>query len=359
MRCEGAENPPCKRCRQQSLECLFEKPNREASLTGEAGLECVLHLPSSVLRSFIVLGGYGAWRHTLRIYGSLKRPFKTAWWKSLTTCARGQQAQSAPLPLSLLRTYILLRMSMRIHLRLCQRPSLRAQHLTPAIPSSCPLPNQAQQCVPLHLSRSSSFDSVKQMYGSPSIPAMRTNGDGQTSQVPQGSTAYQPMGSQYHIPPGVPPTLPPLSSMEHTGPARPPPDNLSSVRHQHTDSSHPRHFDKQPSVLSGSVAGKRPFPVSTETSADSSDEEEDGGELPASGLVAPWEVLRGLADVAIQRAAKVSQNEHPYHLFTPTAIFAGEWRRKRGTESYKIALSRSQITEALQEAEVSTDAPRS
>jgi hypothetical protein len=47
MRCEGAENPPCKRCRQQSLECLFEKPNREASLTGEAGLECVLH------RSFV------------------------------------------------------------------------------------------------------------------------------------------------------------------------------------------------------------------------------------------------------------------------------------------------------------------
>ena len=44
MRCEGAENPPCKRCRQQSLECLFEKPNREASLTGEAGLECVLSL---------------------------------------------------------------------------------------------------------------------------------------------------------------------------------------------------------------------------------------------------------------------------------------------------------------------------
>ena len=50
MRCEGAENPPCKRCRQQSLECLFEKPNREASLTGEAGLECVLHFPSSSSR---------------------------------------------------------------------------------------------------------------------------------------------------------------------------------------------------------------------------------------------------------------------------------------------------------------------
>lgn len=42
MRCEGAENPPCRRCRHAGLECLFEKPTREASLTGEAGLECVI-----------------------------------------------------------------------------------------------------------------------------------------------------------------------------------------------------------------------------------------------------------------------------------------------------------------------------
>ena len=42
MRCEGAENPPCRRCRHAGLECLFEKPTREASLTGEAGLEYVL-----------------------------------------------------------------------------------------------------------------------------------------------------------------------------------------------------------------------------------------------------------------------------------------------------------------------------
>ncbi|KAF7967556.1 hypothetical protein HWV62_33933 [Athelia sp. TMB] len=39
MRCEGADNPPCKRCRNAGLECLFEKPSREATLTGEAGLE--------------------------------------------------------------------------------------------------------------------------------------------------------------------------------------------------------------------------------------------------------------------------------------------------------------------------------
>ena len=150
---------------------------------------------------------------------------------------------------------------------------------------------------------------------------MRTNGDVQPSQVPQGNTAYQPIGSQYQMPH---PTLPPLSSMEHAGPSRPPPDNLSSVRHQHIDSSHPRHFDKQPNVLGGPVAGKRPFPVSTETSADSSDEEEDGGELPASGLVAPWEVLRGLADVAIQRAEKVSQSERLFHLFHTNSQENGE-----------------------------------
>ena len=76
MRCEGAENPPCKRCRQQSLDCLFEKPNREASLTGEAGLECVpiLFFPFRVL--LIVLGVCGTWSRTLRTYDSLKRPFK-------------------------------------------------------------------------------------------------------------------------------------------------------------------------------------------------------------------------------------------------------------------------------------------
>lgn len=45
--------------------------------------------------------------------------------------------------------------------------------------------------------------------------------------------------------------------------------------------------------------------MSNVPSADSSDVEEDNGELPASGLVAPWEVLRGLADVAIERATKV------------------------------------------------------
>jgi hypothetical protein len=55
MRCEGAENPPCRRCRHAGLECLFEKPTREASLTGEAGLEYVpfpSHPPHQLTRPF-------------------------------------------------------------------------------------------------------------------------------------------------------------------------------------------------------------------------------------------------------------------------------------------------------------------
>lgn len=148
-------------------------------------------------------------------------------------------------------------------------------------------------------------DSPQQMYPSPSMATMRTNGDALAPQVPQGGTAYQSINTQYHMPPGVhPPTLPPLSSIEPAGP-RAPSDNLSSLRHQHADGGHPRHFDKQASVLAGPGVTKRPYPLSSTTSAASDDDDDDGGELPASGLVAPWEVLRGLADVAIQRAAKV------------------------------------------------------
>ena len=84
------------------------------------------------------------------------------------------------------------------------------------------------------------------------------------------------------------------------GPPRTQPSNVSSVRYH----AEPGRSRNGPKPSSGS---KRAFPSSTVTSADSTDAEEDDGELPASGLVAPWEVLRGLADVAIERAALVRQ----------------------------------------------------
>ncbi|KAI9513443.1 hypothetical protein F5148DRAFT_1302373 [Russula earlei] len=73
---------------------------------------------------------------------------------------------------------------------------------------------------------------------------------------------------------------------------------------------------------------KRPFPISTTMSTDSSDKDDDGGGLPASSLVAPWEVLHGLADVAIQQAANASQCKHPFSLFHSYATVVGEWQSK-------------------------------
>ena len=78
-------------------------------------------------------------------------------------------------------------------------------------------------------------------------------------------------------------------------------NNISSMRYQSSEQIYTKGANKYPS----STSAKRQA-LSNVPSADSSDvEEEDNGELPASGLVAPWEVLRGLADVAIERATKV------------------------------------------------------
>ncbi|KAH8991918.1 hypothetical protein EDB92DRAFT_1858931 [Lactarius akahatsu] len=250
MRCEGAENPPCKRCRQQSLECLFEKPNREATLAGEAGLERIRSLEA----------------HVAEI-----RQSQTTIQSVLAEIAahlRVGSAGSVRSPSAFPPTYL---------------------HHSPAIhadsPASMSTPVSARPQIDIGHSIMTTPQPGNPMYSSPPMSTMRPNGDTPAS---HGNTAYQPINSQYHMPAGVhPPMLPPISSIEPTGP-RPQHDNISS----------------HPSVPIGSGAGKRPLAISNATSADSSDVDEDGGELPAQGLVAPWEVLRGLADVAIQRAAK-------------------------------------------------------
>ncbi|KAG6854237.1 hypothetical protein C0991_009255 [Blastosporella zonata] len=69
-----------------------------------------------------------------------------------------------------------------------------------------------------------------------------------------------------------------------------------------------------PDKAQNQVSGSKRQATSTAASANSSDlEDEDNGELPASGLLAPWEVLRGLADVAIERAAKENGDSSGTH----------------------------------------------
>jgi hypothetical protein len=111
-------------------------------------------------------------------------------------------------------------------------------------------------------------------------------------------------GQNYAVGHSVP-VLPPFSSLETTGSSRAQVNNVSSVRYHSVDTSNQtRHQHFRPGESSSGL--KRAVSASNAPSAESSDiEEEDNGELPASGLVAPWEVLRGLADVAVQRASKV------------------------------------------------------
>ena len=104
-----------------------------------------------------------------------------------------------------------------------------------------------------------------------------------------------------HPQPSQGPILPPFSSIQTMGPPVPQQSHVTSPRYQSSDS-----ISQRVSSKFSTSASKRHAPSSNVTSADSSDlDDEDNGELPAQGLVAPWEVLRGLADVAIERAAKV------------------------------------------------------
>lgn len=81
------------------------------------------------------------------------------------------------------------------------------------------------------------------------------------------------------------------------------------------------HLQIPPTLPSPRNSSKRQYFHSTVTSAASSDDEE---ELPSSALVAPIEVLRGLADAAAERAAteakeQAKKSEHPVKLQQNTA----------------------------------------
>lgn len=133
---------------QATVPRLSFRETQPRSLLDRRGRLRVRVIPRSSLSraSFIVLGGFGAWRPTLWTYDSPKLPFKTPSSKLSTTCAQDLQESSAPLPHSHRLTFTLLQISMLIHPRLYRRLSPRAHHWTLGIPSY-PLPNQAHQCV--------------------------------------------------------------------------------------------------------------------------------------------------------------------------------------------------------------------
>ncbi|KAA1467894.1 hypothetical protein DENSPDRAFT_833050 [Dentipellis sp. KUC8613] len=258
MRCEGADNPPCRRCKHAGLECLFEKPSREASLTGEAGLERIRSLES----------------HVADI-----RQSQTAIQNSLAEIIGHLRGGSAALNRS---------PSSYSHPFVQASPSLHSDSPSLSTPSASRAPlmvDTAHSMLPGQ--NSASVHSVGPNSGSlqnTSISGQHSYRD--SSARSQGDNMPPPRG-QYQV--------------DAMGPPRTQQTNVSSMRHQYMDNSRQSQQSKHLNVPGTS---KRSLPHSTATSAESSEVEDEDGELPASGLVAPWEVLRGLADVAIQRAAK-------------------------------------------------------
>jgi len=293
MRCEGADNPPCRRCRNTGLECLFEKPSREATLTGEAGLEFVFPIFFFDGPEFIFL--HRRIRSLENHVAEIGRTQTVISEKlsEILQCVRGGGFASARSP-SAFPPY--------------PSPSLKSPHLSASTPSTVTQHTSPPGGTPFtsihsHSAKHRNSFSGTGYQGSSSNHTM-TQDEGHSAALAPLYGNYPHGGQSYNMPHGLSssqgPTLPPFSSIQTMAPLSQP-NTLPSVRYQ----SGNQNFSKLPNKYATSTATKRQA-SSNVPSADSSDiDEDDNGELPASGLVAPWEVLRGLADVAIERATKV------------------------------------------------------
>ncbi|THV06007.1 hypothetical protein K435DRAFT_773506 [Dendrothele bispora CBS 962.96] len=304
MRCEGADNPPCKRCRNTGLECLFEKPSREATLTGEAGLERIRSLEAHVVE---IRQGQASILNTLvdiqkQLHGSLQNRSPSTYPPAF------HQSPS-------------------VHSPSMSTPPTAHTHATEIHPS----PTTGGHNLFSHMNQPSSRSSRPPMSNYPSSLSQTSPTDHQPNQVASGSgsNSYPQSypGNGNYAPQQQGHVLPPFSSIQsmglgHHGQQQ---GNVSSVRFN-------PHEDQKPPKPSSSTSGsKRMAPSSSNvTSANSSDVEDDeSGELPASGLVAPWEVLRGLADVASERAAKENgEGEGPSRPPSPDRQSRPSKRRK-------------------------------
>ncbi|KAK2461628.1 hypothetical protein APHAL10511_006091 [Amanita phalloides] len=288
MRCEGADNPPCRRCRNTGLECLFEKPSREATLTGEAGLERIRSLEAHVAEIKITQSSI------LSTLSELVAQIRAGSFARSPTYAHYNQSPSLSSP------------SMSTPTPTTAHQHINDVHQSPQVASGGftgghgHMANtsarqhrgsvtyqgsgfQPSQVSPAGEAQASAFP--------PTLPNAHGYNQSQSSRATQG-----------HV-------LPPFSSIQAMG-ASGQPSNVSSMRYQATTGQ------RQTTKVSGV---KRPLSSSLLTSGESSDyEEEENGELPAQGLVAPWEVLRGLADVASRRAAKENGDVTDSHSRTRT-----------------------------------------
>ncbi|KIY45786.1 hypothetical protein FISHEDRAFT_48819 [Fistulina hepatica ATCC 64428] len=264
MRCEGADNPPCKRCRNAGLECMFEKPSKEASLTGEAGLERIRSLENRVAEigntQIAIRDAILDLASLLRLHGLPGR--------SPPSVYPGLQSPASSTPSS-------------------------THHITPA-PISEPYSHASVN----GLTRHHTGNSISQAFASLS---------GTQNPMPNSTGNYQTPQAQYGYP---------QDGMQY-------PYSNQGLQEMHSQ------YKRTQSTLTSTPTS---MPAGPSTSGDSSDlESDDNGELPASGLVAPWQVLNGLADVAIAHAAKESGDlgESQSRAMTPDEERQGRPSKKR------------------------------
>ncbi|KAH7910701.1 hypothetical protein BJ138DRAFT_1008198 [Hygrophoropsis aurantiaca] len=290
MRCEGADNPPCRRCRHAGLECLFEKPSREATLTGEAGLERIRSLEAHV--ADIRVSQNSIQNTLLEIVSHLRSgsgfnnrspsTFSQATYptQSPTVQSMGSPPMSAGPNGSHIGDIHALQ---------------QAGSATPTSYQSSHGSLPPMMAAPSRHSRSSvsqSTISSSGEYHPPQLPPSYTNTTSPTQAYAFGGTTSGPV-------------LPPFSTIQAIGGSSSQTHGTNSRYGSVELSHHQRQMQRNYNVPAASGSKRTAPPSSNVTSADSTDiEDDENGELPASGLVAPWEVLRGLADVAIERAAK-------------------------------------------------------
>ncbi|KAJ3968758.1 hypothetical protein EV361DRAFT_805082 [Lentinula raphanica] len=292
MRCEGADNPPCKRCRNAGLECLFEKPTREATLTGEAGLERIRSLENHVAEirntQNSILNALTDIQASIR-GGAFQNRSPSAYPPSFHHQSPSVNSPSLSTP-----------PATHPHVPDMQSAASGSHPYATHSMNQSNTSRASRLPINTYPSQNSQSSPVDYHQGGPQYPHQySTNGNFQQQQTQPAASTTQQGG----------PVLPPFSSLQTLHPQ-------SSVRFQGPSEEQAR-AGRQP------VSNKRQAPGSSNvTSADSSDVEDDeSGELPASGLVAPWEVLRGLADVATERAAKENgeSNSEPHsRARTPT-----------------------------------------
>ncbi|CCM03116.1 uncharacterized protein FIBRA_05237 [Fibroporia radiculosa] len=295
MRCEGAENPPCRRCKHAGLECLFEKPTREASLTGEAGLDLESHVADIRQTQTAIQNTLLEIATHLRGAGPLHSRSPSAYPsfvnQSPSAHSLGSPGVSTP-------------SAAMSHPQLMVDTGHSGQTPTPNNGVMSQVHASITPALNSNVHRHHR-DQISAVYRSPSLGAAHR---------PQSQPDLHGTSLMYPPPPPAAARgsssqstiLPPFSSIESMGPPRSQPTNVSSMRYNPADTSR-QTLKPSNGHETGSKRGAPPS--SNVTSADSSDVEEEDGELPASGLVAPWEVLRGLADVAIERAAKENGGE--------------------------------------------------